>query len=88
MKRLSWLFLLPLAACVSPPPPDQPDRDACKASAYQGLVGQSRLVLGKMMLPAGSRVIGPNDPVTMDYRAERLNIEIGPDDRIARIGCY
>ena len=41
-----------------------------------------------MLLPAGSRVIGPSDPVTMDFRPERLNVEVGADGRIAKVGCY
>jgi len=41
-----------------------------------------------MTLPAGTRVIGPLDPVTMDYRANRLNFEIGQDGKIAKIACY
>lgn len=54
----------------------------------QGLVGQPKSVLATMMLPAGSRVIGPNDAVTMDLRLDRLNVEIGADDRIAKVSCF
>ena len=70
------------------PAPVQPDTDQCKASALQGLVGQPKSVLQTMLLPAGSRVIEPGQAVTMDYRADRLNVEIGKDGRIGRIGCY
>lgn len=83
------LPLLALAACVEPVAvPEEPDTDTCKASSYQGLVGQPRTVLDTMLLPAGSRVIGPGDAVTMDYRVERLNIEIGTDNRISKVACY
>ncbi len=89
MKILAILPFLALAACVEPPvPAAEPDMDACKASTYQGLVGQPKTVLATMMLPAGSRVIGPTDAITMDYRAERLNVELGKDDRIAKVACY
>jgi hypothetical protein len=81
--------LILLAACVPPPPATPPeDADLCKAQALQGLVGQPQSVLQSMLLPAGSRVIGPSDPVTMDFRPERLNVEIGADGRIAKVGCY
>ena len=93
MNRL--LFLVPvltLAACVEMEPvspmPAEPDNDACKASSYQGLAGQPRSVLGTMMLPAGTRVIEAGDPVTADFRADRLNIEIDASGRIGRIACY
>lgn len=94
MTRLMLVLpVLALAACAPLPPPPgalpaEPDPDACKASTYQGLVGQRRSVLDTMMLPAGTRVIGPGDPVTMDFRAERLNVEIGEGGRIERIACY
>ena len=89
MRFLPMLTLLALAACVEPvPPPAEPDTDQCKASALQGLVGQPKSVLTTMLLPAGTRVINPGDAVTMDFRPDRMNVEIGTDGRIARIGCY
>jgi ABC-type Fe3+-hydroxamate transport system substrate-binding protein len=33
------------------------------------------------------RVFGPNDAVTMDYRPDRLNVELGEDRTITRIFC-
>ncbi|SMO74114.1 I78 family peptidase inhibitor [Paracoccus laeviglucosivorans] len=87
------LALLVLAACeeqapapVSPSQP--PTEDACGASRFQGLVGQSKDAVAKANLPEDARIIGPNDAVTMDFRPARLNVEIGTDDRVARVGCY
>ena len=92
MRALALLPLLALAACVEPVPPPGgaplPDADLCRASGFQGLVGQPQSVLRTMMLPAGSRVIGPGDAVTADFRPDRLNIENGTDGRIAKVGCY
>lgn len=91
MKRLIIALPLVLAACVQPMPPAQPDitvPDDCKASTYQGLVGQSRSILTTMMLPAGARVIGYGDPVTADFSPERLNVEIDQGGRISKISCY
>lgn len=90
MRAFVLLPLLALAACVQPAdaPPAEPDPDACKASGMQGLVGQPKSVLATMLLPAGSRVIGPGDAVTMDFRPDRLNVEIGADGRIAKVACY
>lgn len=33
------------------------------------------------------RVFGPGDAVTMDYRADRLNVELGEGRNIVRIFC-
>ncbi|UFS65926.1 hypothetical protein LO749_05015 [Paracoccus denitrificans] len=89
-----FLLLAPLcalAACVEAMPPaqvPQPGADSCNAASFRGLVGQPRGVLDRMTLPAGTRIIGPRDAVTMDFNAGRMNFEIGEDGRIAKIGCY
>lgn len=79
-----------LAACEPMPAPPQPDTppDDCRASAYQGLVGQPVGVLAAMTFPIGTRQIGPDDAVTSDFRPERLNIEYGRTDRIEKVSCY
>ena len=88
-RFLAALPLLALAACVEPvTAPVEPDRDNCNASALQGLVGQPKSVLTTMLLPAGTRVINPGDAVTMDFRPDRMNVEIGTNGRIEKIGCY
>lgn len=83
--------LCALAACAEAPPPasaPQPGTDSCNAASFRGLVGQPREVLDRMTLPAGTRIIGPRDAVTMDFSPGRLNFEIGENGRIAKIGCY
>lgn len=62
-------------------------KDACTAAAHQNLVGTGAGSLDSATLPKGTRVIFPGMPVTMDYRAERLNIEIGKNDKVARVFC-
>ena len=79
-----------LAACEPVPPavvPDEPS-DQCGASGYQGLVGQPRDLLASMTFPIGTRLIGPDDAVTADFRPERLNIEYGRSGRIEKVSCY
>ena len=68
------------------PPVEAPDD--CRASAYQGLVGQPVTVLAAMTFPIGTRQIGPDDAVTSDFRPDRLNIEYGRANRIERVSCY
>ena len=87
------VFLLPLAvsACVAPVPPPggggSGSADSCGAGALQGLVGQPESALQGMRFSQPVRVIGFGMPVTMDYARGRLNIEMGPDGRIARVWC-
>lgn len=80
-----------LAACEPiPTAPAEPDipTDACGAAGYQGLIGQRREVLSQMTFPMNTRVIGPEDAVTSDFRTERLNIEYGRNGRIEKVSCY
>lgn len=90
---LGALAMLGLAACepvnTGPLPPALPEpSDACGASGYKGLIGQPREVLNAMKFPLETRVIGPDDAVTADYREGRLNIEYGRGGLIDKISCY
>ncbi|WP_405403303.1 I78 family peptidase inhibitor [Paracoccus sp. Ld10] len=79
-----------LAACepayVEPTPPAVVDE--CGAAGYQGLIGQPRTALTAMNFPIGTRVIGPEDMVTADFRTDRLNIEYGLNGRITKVSCF
>lgn len=79
-----------LSACEAVPPAvtPEPPQDACGAEGYQGLIGQPRAVLAQMTFPIGTRLIGPDDAVTADFRPDRLNIEFGRTGRIEKVGCY
>lgn len=88
----SLLAAVLLAACVAaeppvptPLPPSGPD--TCGASGMQDLVGRNRSVLAAMTLPAGTRVIEPGMPVTEDYSAQRLNLDLDARGRIVRVWC-
>ena len=61
--------------------------DMCGATAHQNLVGTGAGALDPGALPAGTRVIFPGMPVTMDFRAERLNVEVGGGDKVALVFC-
>jgi hypothetical protein len=61
--------------------------DACGAAGYQTLVGTSVGTLDPSTLPEPRRIIFPGQSVTMDLVAERFNVEIGPDDLVARVYC-
>lgn len=89
-RFLRYSPLLLLMACVpveETPVVDTP-KDECSASQYQGLVGQPAAALTSMNFPIGTRIIQPGSAVTMDYRPDRLNIEISTNQRIEKISCY
>ena len=72
-------------------PPSQPHSaappDACGAADLQVLVGQSATVLETMKFAQPVRILRPGMAVTMDYRPDRLNIEIDAQEKIARVHC-
>lgn len=76
-----------LAACQPVAPEEGPDLASCGADALQYLVGQPASVLQTMRFGQETRIIRPDTAVTMDYRAERLNIEIDRTERISRVHC-
>lgn len=86
-KTLAAAALILLAACVDDAPVAMPDADACGAAALQTLVGQPASVLETMRFGVETRIIRPGMAVTMDYRADRLNIEIDAGEVIARVVC-
>ncbi len=67
---------------VSRAPPD-----TCQMAAYQNLLGQVGAEIDRAALPTGARVICHECAVTMDYRAERLNVDLGTDGKVTRLHC-
>lgn len=59
--------------------------DTCNAATYQGLIGMD--AASSLALPEPKRLIGPNDAVTMDFNASRLNIQLSDTDTIIAITC-
>ncbi|MGB2202674.1 MAG: I78 family peptidase inhibitor [Pseudooceanicola atlanticus] len=82
--------LLPLAACMeddTPPPADT--ADACGAAALKSLVGQDRAAVTEAGLTPDrkTRIFGPGAALTMDFREDRVNVELDAADRVVRIYC-
>jgi translation initiation factor IF-1 len=85
---------LALTACVPATPLAEPapTEDACGASRVAGHVGQVRsdALVQEFARTSGARRvrwIGPGDVVTMDYSAERLNVHLDAQGRIAGFSC-
>jgi hypothetical protein len=80
-----------LPACVpatpAPLPAEPPAIDACGAAELQDLVGQPQATVSAITFAVPVRIIQPDSAVTMDFREDRLNVEVGADGNIARIFC-
>jgi hypothetical protein len=87
------VLLLPagLLACAPMPGP-MPGPVRCNAGAVQGFVGREARpgVVDRAKRRAGARsvrVTRPGQPVTMDFRVDRLNIEVDHRNTIRSARC-
>ncbi|UWQ21966.1 I78 family peptidase inhibitor [Jannaschia sp. W003] len=78
-------LLLALAACAGAPP-EPTAADPCGATGYAGLVGRN---IAAVTLPAdlNARIIRPDTAVTMDFRPDRLNVDVQSDGTITGLRC-
>lgn len=92
---VACLVLVAAAGCETPnddiPPNDDP-RYACSTAGLGGMVGQQATTqLGaEAMRIANARTIRwirPGDAVTMDYRFDRLNINLDSQNRVSGFAC-
>lgn len=67
-----------------------PGQDPCHAADFEYLIGEQApdaKALATLEGPKRVRVIGPGDMVTMDYLAQRLNIETDAEGIVLRLRC-
>ncbi len=92
---LAVVAFLALGGCPPAQPPAStppPEAAACNADAAQGLIGrQASPELGReaqRLAGAGTwRWLRPGQIVTMEYRADRLNLKLDAQDRVEAITC-
>jgi hypothetical protein len=90
--RWAWAAVAALAGCVATgdgivAAPPSPEVAACRAPGLQYLVGQPDSVLQTMRLAGTVRIIRPGMAITQDFSPSRVNVQIAPDGRIARVWC-
>lgn len=93
MHKATFLLApLMLAACATTTAGGSEPSGACDAGKVQSALGQPFTVeLGADVESTSgaraSRVIRPGQAVTMDYRLDRLNIELDAADKIVSLRC-
>lgn len=88
------VLLLSVAACTAMPPVDAPRGPAtvCVADDATSAIGHAATpeVVERARIESHSndvRVIEPGQAVTMDYRADRLNIDVNERGAITGLRC-
>lgn len=93
MNRLAVLSVAGLlASCATASPPIPEATGNCDASKGQFAVNQSYTVelAASVQESTGSRamrVTRPGQAVTMDFRQDRVNVELDENDKIVRVTC-
>ena len=102
MKPLAKLFAAPMlfaiTACTGTlaptpaPAPPRPGGNECKAADAQFAVGQNAdaALLEQARQRSGSRIariLRPGQMVTMEYSAERLNLDVDASGKVASVRC-
>lgn len=78
----------PMTPETAPPvDPATPSADACGALQYEALIGKPLTEPGVPAEGPNVRYIRPDTQVTMDFRADRLNIDIDAGGTIKGFRC-
>lgn len=85
--RIVFLLAAPamLGACMMADPAPEMPADSCGAEQMQHMVGQR--VPNPFPAEGPVRVYETGQPVTMDYHANRVNVETTSRGRIVAISC-
>jgi len=95
-RMVGPLLLLSAGGCMATIHPGGEKAEAPAAACNAGRIGAAvghvldDAMGEKLRQDAGARtirVIHPGQPVTMDYRQDRLNVEVDADGRIIRVNC-
>ncbi|MEH3046741.1 I78 family peptidase inhibitor [Sphingomonas adhaesiva] len=92
MKAVILTSALALAACATTPAPEDAAAGVkCDANAAQGLIGRpADAAAAQAQKASGARTMRryvTGSPVTMDFRADRLNVETDATGMIVKLTC-
>lgn len=65
----------------------RPEQSDCGMEAHRDLVGRDGESIDRASLPEGTRIICHDCMVTMDHIPARLNVQLGPDGKVASLRC-
>lgn len=93
--------LVLLGACAGMAPAQEDDAmppaippaedDTCAAAGLADMIGAPReaveAALAERVAARTARVLAPGQPMTMDYRADRINVMLDDDGVVTRLTC-
>lgn len=88
------VLALSVGACatMAPPPSANPVEGPCNAEGARWAIGQAVNddVVNRILRDTNSRdarVLGPGDAATMDYRPDRINVDVNDRGAITGLRC-
>lgn len=66
---------------------ERPPPDTCRMADFQSLIGRPGAEIDRSSLPTPSRVVCHDCAVTMDFNAQRLNVNLGADGKVESLRC-
>ena len=92
MRLIATISLLPLAACVVTPEPNTDISKVCKDDGLASFVGQDATAdLGSRLRSASGaktlRWVPKGGVVTMDFRPDRLTVQLDADNKVETARC-
>ena len=95
MTRLAPVALIVLVACTPTPEPATADPATgaqCDATPVQALVGRpgDAPTVDRAKAGSGARTVRrypTGSPLTMDFRSDRLNVEVDAAGKIVKLSC-
>ena len=87
---LGSIAALALTACTAAGQPSRAAPSPCSPEGAKGLAGQIGQSDAEVMRATGASVVrrlSPGSPMTMDYRRERVTIEVDGRGKIVRAFC-
>lgn len=95
MIRIAPVALLALAACTQTPAPATADPASgaqCDATSVQALIGRmgDAATVESAKAASGARTARryeTGSPLTMDFRPDRLNVEVDAAGKIVKLSC-
>jgi hypothetical protein len=92
MRLVATLPLFLITACATPPVASQPTGGFCRSEALSKFVGQqaSRELGHAIMLASGAREVRwvpLGGVVTMDFRADRVTVQLDGANRVQSANC-
>jgi len=71
----------------APSPALPAGEDACGASRFQSLIGRHQNDIDRASLPSATRILCHDCMATMDFRPDRLNVELDEREVVTKVRC-